>query len=82
MLQAIAQRPDVSDVRVQVTQFDTPEWPFSDTVYIMTTVEPDEVMSWFPPTFKPDETWAGFAEQPYEPYTIPAGARPVGCWWD
>jgi hypothetical protein len=32
LLRAIAARPDVADVRVQITMFDVPEWPFSDTV--------------------------------------------------
>lgn len=82
LLQAIARRPDVKDVRIQITAFDDPEWPFSDTVYIMTSAHPDEVASWFPEELKPDETWAGFADQSYEPYSIPVGASPVACWWD
>lgn len=78
----IARRPEVKDVRVQITAFDTPEWPFSDTVYIMTSASPETVMSWFPPELKPDETWSGFVDQAYEPYTVPPGVRPVACWWD
>jgi len=79
---AIAQRPDVKDIRVQITAFDTPEWPFTDTVYIMTTASPEVVASWFPERLKPDETWAGFVEQSYEPYVVPTSVQPVGCWWD
>jgi hypothetical protein len=81
-LRAIAQRPEVKDIRVQITAFDAPEWPFSDTVYIMTSAAPDEVASWFPDELKPDETWAGFMDQSYEPYSVPAGAEPIACWWD
>jgi hypothetical protein len=54
---AIAQRPEVKDIRVQITMFDVPEWPFSDTVYVMTSATPEEVASWFPEDLKPDETW-------------------------
>jgi hypothetical protein len=82
VLKAIALRADVSDVRVQITAFDDPEWPFSDTVYIMTSASLDEVASWFPEELKPDETWSGFLEQSYEPYSVPTGTAPVACWWD
>jgi hypothetical protein len=82
LLRSIATRSDVFDVRVQVTMFDTPEWPFSDTVYIMTSASPDDVLAWFPERLRPDETWLGFTDQPFEPYVVPAGARPVGVWWD
>ena len=75
-------RPDVRDIRVQVTAFDVPEWPFSDTVYIMTTASAEEVAGWFPVDVAPDETWVGFVEQAYERYTVPDGSRPVACWWD
>lgn len=82
VLSAIARRPDVEDIRVQITAFDVPEWPFSDTVYIMTSATPEEVETWFPEHLKPDETWAGFVDQPYEPYQVPNGTSPVACWWD
>jgi hypothetical protein len=82
LFQAIAQRPDVKDIRVQVTAFDVPEWPFSDTIYIMTSASPEEVATWFPKELKPDETWSGFADQSYEPYSVPIGTEPVACWWD
>ncbi|QSX73506.1 hypothetical protein HIV01_009535 [Lysobacter arenosi] len=82
VFRSIAQRQDVKDIRVQITAFDVPEWPFSDTVYIMTSASPEEVATWFPSDLKPDETWSGFLDQPYEPYAAPAGVEPVGCWWD
>lgn len=82
LLRAIARRQDVKDIRVQVTAFDVPEWPFSDTVYIMTSATPDEVAAWFPEHLRPDETWSGFVDHPYEPYQVPDGVQPVACWWD
>lgn len=83
VLQRIADRSDVADVRVQITQFDVPEWPFSDTVFIFTTATPDEVLAWFPEELAPDETWDGFHPSvQYEPYSIPEGTRPIACWWD
>lgn len=82
LFQTIAQRPEVKDIRIQITAFDTPEWPFSDTVYIMASASAEEVASWFPAELRPDETWEGFAEQAYERYQVPEGARPIGCGWD
>jgi hypothetical protein len=83
ILKAIEARPDVAAVRVKVTMFDDPAWPFSDTVYVMTTVSPEEVDSWFGEELRPDEVWEGFASgETYEAYDIPTGFRPVGVWWD
>jgi hypothetical protein len=82
LFRAMALRGHVSDIRVQITQFDAPEWPFTDTVYVMTTATEEEVMSWFPKSMKPDETWRGFVEQAYESYVVPSGMHPIGCWWD
>jgi hypothetical protein len=80
---SMAARPEVRDIRVQITMFDDPEWPFSDTVYIMTSASPREVAGWFPEALHPDETWEGFiANQKYEPYEIPAGYKAIACWWD
>jgi hypothetical protein len=82
VFRSIASRGDVADIRVQITEFDTPEWTFSDTVYIMTTASDDEVMNWFPDAMRPDETSRGFVEQAFEPYNVPAGFHPIACWWD
>lgn len=82
VLKAIINRPDVKDIRIQVSAFDDPDWPFSDTVYIMTSASESEVGSWFPEHLKPDEIWEGFVNQDYEAYEIPAETRPVAVWWD
>ena len=82
LFKAIARRPEVRDVRIQITAFDDPSWPFSDTVYVMTTASHEEVATWFPEELRPDETWEGFVDQRYEPYEVPAGTKPVACWWD
>jgi hypothetical protein len=83
VLRRIAARPEVADVRVQITMFDVPEWPFSDTVWIITSAEVDEVAGWFDPALRPDECWTGWkAGGPLEPCEVPPGMKPVGCWWD
>jgi hypothetical protein len=83
LLKGIASRPDVADVRVQITMFDMPEWPFSDTVWIITNATPDEVAGWFSEAVRPDECHAGWQDGvAIEPCPVPAGMTPVMCWWD
>ncbi|HJT97975.1 MAG TPA: hypothetical protein VJ696_06635 [Rhodanobacteraceae bacterium] len=83
LFERIAARDDVRDVRIQITDFDGPEWPFTDTVYIMTSATQDDVASWFDESVRPDEFWEGFhPDCAYEPYVVPAGVRPIACWWD
>lgn len=84
LCEKIAARDDVKDVRVLVTQFDEPDrWPFSDAIYVMTAAEPEEVQSWFTEELAPDEVFVrAFDDGAFEPYDIPPGTRPVGCWWD
>jgi hypothetical protein len=50
------------DVRVKITMFDDPEWPFSDTIYVMTSATPEEVASWFDEDLRPDDVWEGFVD--------------------
>ena len=82
LLKNIQDRSDVMDIRIQITAFDVPEWPFTDTIYIMTMATEAEVESWFPEHLKPDDVWEGFVDQEYEPYDVPTGSRPVAAWWD
>jgi hypothetical protein len=82
-LREIEQRDDVNAVYVQVTAFDDPDWPFSDTVWVITTAGSDDVASWIPQEISPDEVWEGFIEsQSYESVSIPVGMKPVAIWWD
>ena len=83
MLHKIEVRRDVAEVRVEITMFDDPDWPFSDTVWVITSAEPQEVERWFPEELRPDECFVGWTDGvAYEPLNVPAGMRPVACWWD
>ena len=83
LFETFAKRPDVKDIRVRITAFDDPCWLFTDTVYLMTTADPETVQAWFPEELAPDEVWEGFLEdETYEPYAIPKECRVVACWWD
>ena len=85
LLRVIRQRDDVSDVRVQITAVDDPgnDWPFSDTVWIMTNTSPPDVESWFPKELAPDEVWEGWPEDiEVEEVDLEPGHRPVAAWYD
>jgi hypothetical protein len=79
----IAARVDVAAVRVQVSMFDDPEWPFSDVVWIITSASPQAVVEWFEDAVRPDDCAVGWPERvAMEPCPIPAGMQPVACVWD
>jgi hypothetical protein len=84
VLKQIRSRGEVADVRVQITMFEDPDdWPFSDTVWVITTAAPETVRAWFPEAIAPDQCSAGWTEgERFEPVAVPQGYRPVSCWWD
>ena len=82
-LKHIEERPDVYGVRVQVTMFDDPQWPFSDVVWVITSAKPQDVVDWFDDAMRPDACLIGWpGQQPMEPCPVPIGMSPIGCWWD
>ena len=82
-LKQIRSRPDVADVRIEVAMFDVPEWPFAETVWVITTADPEQVKSWFTDEMAPDDVWAGWtSDRKFEPVDVPAGMQPVACWYD
>lgn len=84
VLKEIAARSDVADVRVQITMFDDPTmWPFSDTVWIVTSAAPQKVREWFDPKLRPDNCSAGWTKGvSFEAVSVPEGMQAVACWWD
>ena len=55
-LKAIRDKENVSNVLVgiyEVEEFDDTMWPFSETVYVTTSEDPEKVFEWFSP-LKPD----------------------------
>jgi hypothetical protein len=96
LFRQIRERPDVHDVLVQVTQHDMPgEWPFTDTVWIITGAAPATVSDWLGRRFAADELALGWDKlaicwpegeeaeiRPLEPYSVPPGLRPIGVFWD
>lgn len=83
ILSAIRSKEEVADVRVEVTTFDDPDWPFSDSVWVITSADAETVKSWFSEDRGPDYVTVGWREDStYEPVEVPQGMHPVLCWWD
>ena len=84
LLKTIRDRDDVADVLVQITMQDDPDsWPFSDTVWIITSATPEEVAEWFEERMRPDDMFHDWNDgQEREWYTVPSGMTPIGAWWD
>lgn len=85
LLVAVRKKPGVSDVRIEVKDLEDPDgWPSTDTIWVITSSSPEEVRSWFPESMAPDDVFDGFqgSAAKIENYSIPAGKRAVGIWYD
>lgn len=84
ILKRLRDRNNVTDVVVLVTQYDggEEEWPFSDTIYVITTADPADVLSWLDPEHTPDEHWLATKPQELKVLRIPEGMHAIGLWWD
>ena len=84
ILSKLRTRDDVADVVIKVTQYDgsPEEWPFSDTVYVITTTAAEEVVMWFDRDFMPNEYWLSNTHDELRSLHVPAGMHAVGLWWD
>jgi hypothetical protein len=88
----IRDRPDVQDVLVAIHETpypDEPEdydiWPDSDTVYVLTSCNPEEVARWAEP-LKPNdigETWScNTGNKPPAAPDLEPGMKVYALWWD
>lgn len=82
-LREIRSRPNVQDVLVRIYEYDDPtSWPFTDTVYIISSAPLREVKDWVAPLL-PDEVYAEwmYGKPPAAPEPKP-GMIPYSVWWD
>lgn len=80
-LLTIRTRSDVNDVAVAISDdMEDEEWPFVDTVIVVTSAPADEVLDWAA-ALTPDDTLEG-VDVPDCSGPIPAGMRRIGIWWD
>jgi hypothetical protein len=79
----IRDRPDVADVRVEVSEWDGPEdWPFSEAVWVITSVSPYDLQLWLKERLRGDEVRVGWPEYPVERVEVPPGMQPLCIWYD
>jgi hypothetical protein len=79
----LRERPDVADVRVQITSWDDPDyWPFSDTVWIVTSLAPYDIQHRLGKRLYADDAKVGWPDYPMERIEVPAGMMPISVWWD
>ena len=82
-LREIRSKPDVQDVLVRISDYDDPtSWPYTDTVYIISSASLEEVKKWVSPLM-PDEVYAEwmYRKPPAAP-DVKQGMIPFSVWWD
>ncbi|QHO91983.1 hypothetical protein CWT12_12595 [Actinomyces sp. 432] len=80
VLEKLLSRDDVDDVRVAISMFDDPDWPFAEEVMVVTDVRPEQVRSWFPEAMAPDQVLP-LPDRELEDIGWPTERIRV-CWWD
>lgn len=80
----IRNRSTVAEVLVEVSQHEVPEeWPSTETVWIITSASPEDVVGWLGERFRADEILDGWIPGNIrEPYTVPIEMKSIGVWWD
>jgi hypothetical protein len=82
-LREIRSKPNVQDVLVRIYEYDDPtSWPYTDTVYIISSAPLEEVKKWVSPLL-PDEVnseWM-YGKPPAAP-EVKSGMIPYSVWWD
>lgn len=90
VLKSIKERSEVQDVLVRIRMIESDEmWPYSDTVYIITSAAESEVKSWLS-YLQPDEVFSSDDKQhtPDWPRDKPfvqnlkPGMHIIYAWWD
>jgi hypothetical protein len=84
ILSEIRSRNDVQDVLVEIRDMEDTEgiWPFSDTVFVLTSATPEDLKKWLKP-LSPDEV--GHFPAEHIPKDLPPanpGINVFGAWWD
>ncbi len=84
-LQRLCAAPEVDEILVEIKEVepDDPEaWPFADTIYLVTSLPPDEVVRRLEP-WPPDEAEEGYlGSAPPGAVEPPPGYRVVAAFWD
>src|SRR5262249_26693185 len=83
VLRDIRSKPNVQDVLVRIYDYNDPtSWPYTDTIYIITSAPQKEIETWVSPLL-PDEVHAEwmYGKPAAAPEPKP-GMTPYSVWWD
>ncbi len=80
-LRSIRERHDVADILVRVIQVEDGEWPFSDSVVIVTDESGMTVRSWFE-KYPPDEVFEEDDAEYLSALGHPDTSKAIRLWWD
>ncbi|MGC8642610.1 MAG: hypothetical protein ACP5XB_22360 [Isosphaeraceae bacterium] len=70
-------------MRVEIKSWDDPEeWPFSDTVWVITSLAKQDIQQYLGKRLRGDAVRVGWPEYPIEIVEVPIGMKPLGVWWD
>ncbi|MEO0586876.1 MAG: hypothetical protein AAF078_04470, partial [Planctomycetota bacterium] len=81
----IRDRREVREVLVEVKGLEDPEgWPWTDTVWLITSADVMTIRGWYPEDIAPDDMWEGFedGQSNVQSYEVPQGYRPIAAWYD
>ena len=83
-LEEVRKRDDVDDIKILVTQYDggDEEWPFSDTIYFITSADENELIAFLGQDYQPDEVWIENQAAELHSINLPSGMKLVAAWWD
>ncbi|MEQ1694619.1 MAG: hypothetical protein ABL901_02160 [Hyphomicrobiaceae bacterium] len=84
VFEAIRQNTSVGGVYVMPTQIDRyDEWPFSDTIWIITSLSLAQLEAMIPMNFLPSEWLEGWPTHfKCQERFVPEGMRPIAAWYD
>ena len=84
ILQSIRDRNEVADVLIEVKDLEDPDgWPATDTIWVITSLQRDQLDELIPENIKPDD-WLSYPPKSgaMDPLTIPANMQALGIWYD
>jgi hypothetical protein len=83
VLREIRERPNVQNVFVRICEFDDAQsWPYSDTVYVLTSASLDEVSQWVQALMADEVNDGWMYGPPPKAPPLKSGIMPYSVWWD
>jgi hypothetical protein len=72
----------INDPMVPRSWDDPEDWPFSDRVWVITSLSRQDIQQRLAKRLHGDAVRVGWPQYPIESVEVPHGMQPVGVWWD